>query len=77
VQAKPDAALGFAGTLRVTADDLDSVGVDLVRVVELEVDILNDERPNVVAETVGVEVALQTRRISTCVPGREGAACSP
>jgi hypothetical protein len=64
-QAKPDSALDFAGALRVTADNLDSVGVDLVRVVELEVDILDNEGPNVVTEAVGIEVALQTKRIST------------
>jgi hypothetical protein len=54
-----DSALDFTRTLRVTADNLDSVGVDLVRVVELEVDILDDERPDIVAETVGIEVTLE------------------
>jgi hypothetical protein len=58
-QAKPDSALGFTGALRVTADNLDSIGVDLVRVVELEVDILDNESPNVVTEAVGIEVTLR------------------
>jgi hypothetical protein len=38
--------------------------MDLVRVVKLEVDILDYERPDVVAETVGVKVTLQRQRIS-------------
>lgn len=33
--------------------------MDLVRVVELEVDVLDDEGPDVIAETVGIEVALR------------------
>ena len=60
-----DSALDLAWTLRVTADDLDPVGVHLVRVVKLEVDILDNERPNVVAETVGIEVALH-KHVSVC-----------
>lgn len=72
-----DSALDFARTLRVTADDLDAVGVDLVRVVELEVDILDYERPDVVAETVGVEVALQRQRISLRAPCCHCAPSSP
>jgi hypothetical protein len=32
--------------------------VDLVRVVELEVDVFDNEGPDVVAEAVGIEVAL-------------------
>jgi hypothetical protein len=39
--------------------------VHLVRVVELEVDVLDDERPDVVAETVGVEVTLRACQYST------------
>lgn len=37
--------------------------MDLVCVVELEVDILDDEGPDVVAEAVGVEVALHKRKL--------------
>jgi hypothetical protein len=57
--------LCFAGALRVAAHDLDTVGVDLAVVVELEVDFLDDEGPDVVAEAVGIEVALG-RRVSGC-----------
>jgi len=53
------AALGLAGTLRVTANDLDSVGVNRVRIIQLKVDILDDEGPNVVTESVGIEVSLK------------------
>ena len=52
-------SLHLARALRVAADNLDAVGVDLVRVVELEVDVLDDEGPDVVAEAVRVEVALE------------------
>ena len=69
--------LRLTRTLRVAADDLDAVGVDLIRVVELEVDVLDNERPDVITETIGVEMALQTKRISLraliCLHGR----CSP
>lgn len=34
--------------------------MDLVRVVELEVDVLDNEGPDVVAEAVGIEVALHS-----------------
>lgn len=54
-----DSALDFAWTLCITADNLDSVGVDLVRIVELEVDVLDYKRPHIVAEPVGIEVALR------------------
>jgi hypothetical protein len=55
-----DSALYFAGALGVTADNLDTVGMDLVRVVELEIDVFDNEGPDVVTETVSIEVALQT-----------------
>lgn len=51
-------ALGLAWTLRVTANDLDPVGMHLVGIVELEVDVLDNECPYVVAEAVGIEVSL-------------------
>lgn len=54
-----DSALSLAWALRITADDLDSVGVNLIRIVELEVDILDDERPDIIAKAVGIEVALR------------------
>ena len=52
--------LSLARTLCITADNLDAVGVDLVRVVELEVDVLDNEGPDVVTEAVGIEVALHS-----------------
>ena len=54
-----EAAAQLGHLLRVAAHDLDAVGVDLVRIVELEVDIFDDERPDVVAEAVCVEVTLE------------------
>ena len=51
-------ALRLAGTLRVAADNLDPIGVDRVGIVQLEVDIFDDERPNIVTEAVGIEVPL-------------------
>ena len=39
--------------------------MDLVRVVQLELDVLDNEGPDLVAETVGVEMSL-CRNISTC-----------
>jgi hypothetical protein len=38
--------------------------MDLVRVVELEVDVFDNKRPDVVTEAVGVEVALGRQRVS-------------
>lgn len=55
---KSSRALSLAGALRVTADDLDPVCMDLVCVVELEVDVFDDESPDIVAEAVGVEMSL-------------------
>lgn len=54
-----DSALSLAWTFGVAADNLDSVGVYLVRVVQLEIDILDNESPDVVAEAVSIEVSLQ------------------
>jgi hypothetical protein len=51
-------ALGLARTLRVTANNLDPIGMNLVGVIQLKVDVLDNEGPNVVAESVGVEVSL-------------------
>ena len=55
----PAALLSFAGSLRVAADNLDAVGMDLLVVVQLEVDVLDDEGPDIVAESVGIEMSLQ------------------
>ena len=55
----PVALLSFAGSLRVAADNLDAVGMNLLVVVQLEVDVLDDEGPDIVAESVGIEMSLQ------------------
>ena len=47
------------------ADDSDLLNLDRRRVVELELDILENEGPNVVTETVGIEVALY-KHVSVC-----------
>jgi hypothetical protein len=59
--------LGRLGLLRQTSDDLDLLGVELVLVVHLEVDVLDDEGPDFVAEAVGVEVALRIISNSICM----------
>lgn len=41
------------------ADDSDLLNLDRRRVVELELDILENEGPNVVTETVGIKMTLQ------------------
>ena len=50
--------LDLARTLGVAADNLDSIGMNWIRVVELERNILNNKRPNVIAETVGIKMPL-------------------
>ncbi len=44
--------------LGVAADDLNFVRLDRTRVVQLEVDVLDEESPYFVAETVGVQMTL-------------------
>ena len=44
--------------LALAGDDLDSLGLDIVRVVQLELDVLDNEGPDLVAEPVGVEMTL-------------------
>jgi len=51
-------SLHLTRTLRVAAHDLDLVRRDGVRIIEFEGDVLDNERPDLVAETVGIEVAL-------------------
>jgi hypothetical protein len=51
-------ALGLSRSLRVTADDLDAVRMNLMRIVQLKVDVLDDKGPYIVAKAVGVEVSL-------------------
>jgi hypothetical protein len=50
--------LSLTWTLGVAADDLDPVGMDLVRVVELEVDVFDNKRPDIVAEAVRIKMSL-------------------
>lgn len=58
--------LTLARTLRVAADDLDLVRVDdVAAVVELELYVLDEEGPDLVAETVGIERALYTHTKSS------------
>jgi hypothetical protein len=44
--------------LALTGNDLDSLGLDIVRVIQLELDVLDNEGPDLVAEAVGVEMSL-------------------
>ena len=44
--------------LALTGHDLDSLGLDVVCVVQLELNVLDNEGPYLVAETVGVEMSL-------------------
>ena len=46
--------------LRIAAHNLDLLRRDVILVVELEVDILDEERPDFVAEAVGVQMTLCT-----------------
>jgi hypothetical protein len=50
--------LSLTRALGVAANDLDPVGVDLVRIVELKVDVFDDECPDIVAEAVRIEMSL-------------------
>jgi hypothetical protein len=58
-------SLSLTRTFRVAADNLNTVGVDLVRVVELEVYVFDDECPDIVAEAVGIEMSLRARKLAT------------
>lgn len=44
--------------LEGTANNLDLLSLDLLRIVQLEFDVLDDEGPDFVTEAVGVEMAL-------------------
>ena len=50
--------LSLTGLLVGTADDLDFVSFEGALVIELEVDILDQEGPHVVAESVSIEMTL-------------------
>lgn len=51
--------LRFTRALGVAAYDFDPISMHLVRIVKFEVDIFDDERPNVVAEAIGVKMSLR------------------
>ena len=44
--------------LTLTCDDFDPLSLDIVGIVQLELDVLDDEGPDFVAETVGIKVSL-------------------
>ena len=51
--------LSLSRLLRVTADNLDLIRLDLLAVVvQLEGDVFDEESPNFVAESVGIEASL-------------------
>lgn len=52
-------SLCFTRTFRIATDDLNAVGVDLVGIIELEVNILDNEGPDVIAEAVCVKMSLE------------------
>ena len=47
------------GLFRIAAHDLDLLRCDIVLIVELEVDIFDEKRPDFVAEAVSIQVALR------------------
>lgn len=65
-------------SLAIAADNLHFIGENRALVVQLEVDVLDKERPDFVAESVGVQVALHSRnfRVSLC-PSADDTSISP
>ena len=57
--------------LCIAAHDLDLIRHDIILIVQLEVDILDKERPDFVAEAVGIEMALQACTVSHSPPPRD------
>jgi hypothetical protein len=51
--------LGFARLLAVHSHNLYFIGMEIRGVIELEGDIFDDESPDIIAEAVGVQVALR------------------
>lgn len=49
----------FARLLCVHSHNLDAIRMEVDSIIELEVDVLDYERPNFVAEAVGIKMALQ------------------
>ena len=50
--------------LSIAADYFDLIGLNIVLIIKLEVDILDQERPDFITESVGIQVALQLPGIS-------------
>lgn len=62
-------SLYLARALCVARDDLDSVRMDRVCIIEFEVDIFDYKRPHLITEAVGIEVSLnQTRNQHPTLP---------
>lgn len=55
----PARLLCLARALSVAADDLDPIGVYLVRIFELEIDVFDDKGPHIVAEAVRIKMTLE------------------
>ena len=49
----------FSGSLRTASDDLDSIGRDSL-IFEFEGSVFQNERPNLVARSVGIQASLET-----------------
>lgn len=67
---------GLSRPLGVAADNLDLLGLDGVLVVKFEVDILDQERPDFVAEAVGVQMTLEAQHDQPHRQGRNGSSCT-
>ena len=48
--------------LGLTTDDLHLLRLDLLRIVQFELDVLEDERPHFIAEAIGIQMTLECRR---------------
>lgn len=77
VSSTASSGLCLARSLAVAAHDLHSVRVDGSLVVKFELDILDQECPDLVAETVRIKVALcevkkRERKLASCAIQNEG-----
>ena len=48
----------FARLLGVAAHDFDLLRLDIVLIVELEVDVFDEKGPHIIAEAIGIKMAL-------------------
>lgn len=53
-------SLWITWLLRIAAHDFDFLGLHVVLVVKLEVDVFDEESPDVIAETIGIQMALHS-----------------